>query len=343
MTAVALAVAVAAVLMVGALSASGPDAVDLMAVLAGSLVLVAWRRTPLTALSSPSLACCSTRCGPILDHSPPFPSWSRSTPRSGPVIGRFRGCLQADRADRALRSASSKPPLVGDSTAHAGQSVLRGITITARALACSVRGMLSIVIARAKKPPALRRIVRAFAFTTSDRQRAAEEDACAYGTQLLNETREELNRADAKAQVLLGIVGIALGAVAGGLLAGSWSPFTMSNAIEWLWWAGTAAALASVGVLAGAVYPRLDRRKQSGFVMYYADVLRLESAGAVARTLMESSTRDLERTADQLHRVSRIVGQKYRLIRWGFWLLLSGMVATVSAVLINLLLAALFP
>ncbi|MFB9526094.1 sensor histidine kinase [Nonomuraea roseola] len=49
-TDVALAVAVAAVLMVGALSASDTDAVDLMAVLAGSLVLVAWRRAPMTAL-----------------------------------------------------------------------------------------------------------------------------------------------------------------------------------------------------------------------------------------------------------------------------------------------------
>jgi hypothetical protein len=151
----------------------------------------------------------------------------------------------------------------------------------------------------------------------------------------LQETREELNRADSKAQVLLGIVGIGLGAVTGGLLAGSWSPFRLSNAIEWLWWVGAAAALTSVVVLARAVYPRLDRRKRSGTVMYYADVLHLESAAAVSSALMRSSTLDLERIADQLHRVSRIVGQKYRLIRWGSWLLLSGMVATASAFLID--------
>jgi hypothetical protein len=69
--------------------------------------------------------------------------------------------------------------------------------------------------------------------------------------------------------------------------------------------------------------------------MYYADVLHLESAAAVSSALMRSSTLDLERIADQLHRVSRIVGQKYRLIRWGSWLLLSGMVATASAFLID--------
>ncbi|MEV4838636.1 Pycsar system effector family protein [Nonomuraea sp. NPDC049486] len=182
------------------------------------------------------------------------------------------------------------------------------------------------------------KMVRALTRTAVEQRQAAEDDACAYGTQLLSEAREELNRADTKAQVLLGIVGIGLGAVIGGLLAGSWSPFTLSNAIEWLWWAGAAAALASVIVLASAVYPRLDRRKMHGAAMYYADILHLDSPATVANALMRSSALDLERIADQLYRVSHIVGQKYRLIRWGFWLLLGGMAATVSAALIDVVL-----
>jgi hypothetical protein len=72
--------------------------------------------------------------------------------------------------------------------------------------------------------------------------------------------------------------------------------------------------------------------------MYYADVLRLDSTATVTSALMQSSALDLERVADQLYRVSRIVGQKYRLIRWGFWLLLGGMTSTVSAALINVVL-----
>ncbi|WP_433514731.1 Pycsar system effector family protein [Nonomuraea sp. CA-143628] len=186
----------------------------------------------------------------------------------------------------------------------------------------------------------LRRVLGALARTTPDPRQSAEADACAYGAQLLSEAREELNKADTKAQVLLGIVGIGLGAVAGGLLAGSWSPFTLSNAVEWLWWAGAAAALAAVIVLASAVYPRLDRREQSSGVMYFGDVARFASTAAVSSALMRSSTLDLERIADQLRRVSKIVGQKYRLIRWGFWLVLGGTTATVSAVLINLVLSA---
>ncbi|MER6505442.1 Pycsar system effector family protein [Nonomuraea sp. NPDC001636] len=188
-----------------------------------------------------------------------------------------------------------------------------------------------------------RKIVRTFTRPPADGRQAAEDDACEYGAQLLREAREELNRADAKAQVLLGIVGIGLGAVAGGLLAGSWSPSEMSNAVEWLWWVGAAAALASVVVLAGAVYPRLDRRKGSGAVMYYADVHRLDSTAAVASALMRSSALDLERVADQLYRVSHIVGRKYRLIRWGFWLLLGGTAATVSAALINVMITGSSP
>jgi hypothetical protein len=185
----------------------------------------------------------------------------------------------------------------------------------------------------------LRRITQALSGQTPDPRRLAEEDACAYGAQLLTEAREELSRADSKAQVLLGIVGIGLGAVAGGLLAGSWAPTRLADAVEWLWWLGSAAALAAVIVLASAVYPRLDRRKHSTAVMYFADVLHLDSTQAVSNALLRSSTLDLERIADQLRRTSKIISWKYRLIRWGFWLLLSAMASTVSAAVINLLIS----
>ncbi|MEV4173806.1 Pycsar system effector family protein [Nonomuraea sp. NPDC049709] len=126
-----------------------------------------------------------------------------------------------------------------------------------------------------------------------------------------------------------------------------WRPprgeLALSNAVEWLWWVGAAAALASVVVLAGAVYPRLDRREVYGAAMYYADIVHLDSPATVTSALMRSSESDLERVADQLYRVSHIVGRKYRLIRWGFWLLLGGMAATVSAALINVVLTGSSP
>ncbi|GAA3225575.1 hypothetical protein [Nonomuraea helvata] len=59
----------------------------------------------------------------------------------------------------------------------------------------------------------LHRITQALSRQRPDPRQLAEQDACAYGAQLLAEAREELNRADSKAQVLLGIVGIGLGSL----------------------------------------------------------------------------------------------------------------------------------
>ncbi|WP_436759828.1 Pycsar system effector family protein [Streptosporangium sp. V21-05] len=164
------------------------------------------------------------------------------------------------------------------------------------------------------------------------------EAARAYATRLFTEAREELNRADAKAQVLLGVAGIGLGAVAGGLLAGSWSPFELSDTVEWLWWAGILAALAALSCLTGAVYPRTGKTKSNkpGYIGYYGDVLRFDSNEATIAALSRSSVLDLERTTDQIRRLSRIIERKYQLIRWGFWLLLKAIVLTLGAIMINL-------
>jgi MFS family permease len=187
----------------------------------------------------------------------------------------------------------------------------------------------------------LRRLGKALAGAApaarQDRE-SAEAAAYAYATELLAEAREEVNKADAKAQVLLGVAGVGLGAVTGGLIAGSWSPFQLSNAVEWLWWSGAAAALAALACLAGAVYPRagvsvVDDPK---VVACYGDVVRFRSVQALANALLVAARPDLRRVADQVRRLSGIVHRKYRLIRWGFWLLSAAVVATVASVLLDL-------
>ncbi|MFI6637401.1 Pycsar system effector family protein [Nonomuraea fuscirosea] len=137
--------------------------------------------------------------------------------------------------------------------------------------------------------------------------------------------------------MLLGVVGLGLAATAGGLFAGSWSPFSLSNAVEWLWWVGSGAALLALLCLASAVYPRTSRRRaaQVGAVTYWGDILRYDSTEEVAAALMSSRTFDLGRVSDQLRLVADIVRRKYRLIRWGFWLLLIAIVATLTAVSIH--------
>ncbi|MEO3813116.1 Pycsar system effector family protein [Sphaerisporangium sp. B11E5] len=172
----------------------------------------------------------------------------------------------------------------------------------------------------------------------SSRPPCPEAEAVAYAARLLSDAREEINKADGKAQVLLGIVGIAIGAVAGGLAAGGWSPFQLSDAVEWLWWTGVALALASLACLAGAVYPRLgtDRTRKEEVVEYFGDVVRYDSGEALAAALMSVSGRDLRRISGQVRRVSQIVSRKYLLIRWGFWLLSAAIFSTAAAVVLDL-------
>ena len=74
-----------------------------------------------------------------------------------------------------------------------------------------------------------------------------------YTAAVLADAREELDRADRKAQILFASAGVAIGALLAGLLAGNWSPFELDNAVEWLWWAGVtfaAAAISCLGVTA---------------------------------------------------------------------------------------------
>ncbi|MEU4235589.1 Pycsar system effector family protein [Nonomuraea sp. NPDC026600] len=188
----------------------------------------------------------------------------------------------------------------------------------------------------------LRRVLATLARPNSSPRDQAEEDACAYGALLLSEAREELNRADAKAQVLLGIVGLGLGATAAGLFAGSWSPFSLSNGIEWLWWVGSGAALLALICLAAAVYPRTTRwgTLRRDTVSYWADVLPYTTSEEVAEALLRSRTFDLGRVSDQLRQVAGIVRRKYRLIRWGFWLLLLALIATLTSVSLNTVIPA---
>lgn len=170
---------------------------------------------------------------------------------------------------------------------------------------------------------------------TSRQEREAQ--AFAHATQLFAEAREELNRADTKAQVLLGVAGVGIGAVTGGLLAGSWSPLMLHPALRWFWWLGAGCAMGALFCLSKAVYPRLTNRAFG--ITYFGDVRRYRSTAEIADALRNSSgDRNVAAVAEQIRVVSIIVMKKYTLIRWGFWLLLASVVATVGSSVIQVLL-----
>ncbi|MFI6708496.1 Pycsar system effector family protein [Nonomuraea sp. NPDC050478] len=178
-----------------------------------------------------------------------------------------------------------------------------------------------------------------FGWTARPKVSRKDRDARAlvHATRLFGEAREELNRADTKAQVLLGVAGVGVGAVTGGFLAGNWSPLMLDPGVRWLWWCGAACALGALFCLANAVYPRLTHRAFG--ITYFGDVRRYRSTAEITDALRESDSEgDLAALAEQIRVVSMIVTRKYGLIRWGFWLLLVSVVATVGSSVVQLFL-----
>jgi len=161
-----------------------------------------------------------------------------------------------------------------------------------------------------------------------------------YAASLLSGAREEIDRADAKASILLAASGVAAGALVAGLTAGTWTPLKLQVATQWIWWLGVAESAVGIGCLALAVYPR-ERKNDSGVprtVLYYGDVLAYRTTAQLVTALNRSAETKIERIADQLRHVSWIVDHKYRLIRWGMRALFLAAVTIAAALVINLIL-----
>jgi hypothetical protein len=135
----------------------------------------------------------------------------------------------------------------------------------------------------------------------------------ALSAKLLSETREELIRADTKAQILLAATGVVISVVLGGVLAGDWSPSTLGCGAEIIWWLGSIAAAVGIVSLIVAIFPRL-KPLSSGRVTYFEDVRRYEKCEDLVRDLKVEAGRG-DRDADQLLNLSRIAHRKYRAVQ----------------------------
>jgi hypothetical protein len=158
-------------------------------------------------------------------------------------------------------------------------------------------------------------------------------------SQLLAQTREELDRADGKASILLAGTGVAVGAIVGAILSGDWTPSRLRPPAELIWWLGVACTAISIIRLAQAVYPRSKRRGLNPDVIgFYGDVVVVPAAeleGALARTVAAGRAY----LVDQLRTVSSIVDRKYRYVRHGLWLLAAGIVLCCVAMFENWLIS----
>lgn len=133
---------------------------------------------------------------------------------------------------------------------------------------------------------------------------------------MLAEAREDLAKADHKASLVLAALGVGVGAVVGGILASDWKPTQLLGAGEVLWWLGTALFGAGAACAGAAVWPRYDSADASAGIYYWAHVASFSSLSSFTAGL-DSNMPSLEsRTRNQLWSISRIVGTKYRLIRF---------------------------
>jgi len=158
-----------------------------------------------------------------------------------------------------------------------------------------------------------------------------------YVVKLLDEAREEVLRADQKAGVVLFVLGIGLGALLAGLIRGDWTPVERGTLFVVLWWLGSIILLGAVVASALAVWPRLRSAPVSNDIMYWGDVSRTESPAELASRLEGQETDSTDRLVEELWHLSRIVMQKYQLIRAGLLLAAVGFVLHVVAALFDYL------
>jgi hypothetical protein len=174
--------------------------------------------------------------------------------------------------------------------------------------------------------------------TPTDKVTNIEQERRKHLTVLLADTREELNRADSKAAILVAGSGVGISALLAGLIAGRWEPFELDNRVEWLWWFGSATVISGTIFLAAAIYPRTRRKgsKTSGSICYYGDVARFKTVEDFKQELLNATELTDNRLFDQVFNVSKIAAKKYTCLQWGLRLLGAGAVLTTSSTLIQL-------
>jgi MFS family permease len=158
--------------------------------------------------------------------------------------------------------------------------------------------------------------------------------ADAYAARLLSETRDELTRADSKANILLAASGVAIGAVLSGVIAASLNPTDLDGRVQWVFWSGVVLAAGGITALGSAVWPRVGKACV-GRADYFLDVAQYESVRELEQAIR--GTEQLARDTRQLHALAVSARTKYRLTRVGVALVGLGIVACSASALLHFL------
>lgn len=137
---------------------------------------------------------------------------------------------------------------------------------------------------------------------------------------ILTATREELTRADGKAALLLGALGVTVGTTVAALMAGNWSPQKLNVDVRFFWWAGALIGIAGIISLSYSVYPRTKYRSENppAVLSFFGHIVRIPRE-ELAKKLADSVKHNGSASLDQLKQISMIVDKKYRGIQIGMW------------------------
>jgi hypothetical protein len=137
---------------------------------------------------------------------------------------------------------------------------------------------------------------------------------------LLQESREELERIDLKASILLSLCSLGLAALVHAAAYVHWDPRDLGG-FQWFFWTGMALGGATLVVLAAAVWPRLGQSEsEEEGLTYFGHVARLEDLEGLNAALDRATSAYTSRTdhaAKRLLALSKLVRVKYMCIRWG--------------------------
>lgn len=156
---------------------------------------------------------------------------------------------------------------------------------------------------------------------------------------LLDETREEVNRADSKASMMLAALGVAIAVLGGGLSSGNATLTETRGAVQAAATVSGCLLFLGIVLLGAAIYPRI-KKGAPGAALYFMDYAQFDDVEDL-RAAVEAEGRDRsDRHLRQLRDLSRIVRRKYRLTRWAIAATGLGAVAAILAILLHIRLPA---
>lgn len=133
---------------------------------------------------------------------------------------------------------------------------------------------------------------------------------------LLQETRDELTKADSKASILLATAGVAASIVVGTTASANRILTERPGWAVVLWWLGISIGLIGIAAIASAIAPRAGHGEHRSAVRYFGHAALFSSPDELLQALRANEDQQLERAVDQLWVNSRLVVRKYRRIRF---------------------------